>query len=234
MSTQSEATHGSKLNNAETLLTHLNSFADYQPGIEEIKPAFLATLIADAKVNNQAVAANQQAYSAKVEYRQQLFKKDKDSLLALLSPIGAAVRFNLNKNSKAAKDISKMIAKIRGIKPAKDKKDPKDEQVSQSHRSYGSITQYFADLVTTLVSLKDEYKPSNPSTTVNNLNDKLQQATQSNNSVAKVYGKLKESRDDRGVQYHKLTDNTQRIKDAVKSQYLLGSTEYNLIKGLKI
>lgn len=66
------------------------------------------------------------------------------------------------------------------------------------------------------------------------LQTKLTDLTASNIAVTSTYGQLKEKRDDRSELYKKLTDITQRIKDAVKSQYGLKSTEYNLIKGIKV
>jgi hypothetical protein len=60
------------------------------------------------------------------------------------------------------------------------------------------------------------------------------QLNTANTNVPLAYGKLKQSRDDRNELYKNLTEITQRIKEAVKSQYTVGSTEYTLNKGLKI
>lgn len=234
MASTSEVTFGSKLSNAETLVTHLQSFTDYVAQTTDQSVTSLQELIANIKIQNKITAGDKQDYSTAVDLRQKLFQKDKDSLNKLLSPIGSAVRSAFTKTSKEAANTAALITKIRGIKVKKEPKEPTEDTVSQSERSFGSITQTFADIITTLEKFGSNYNPANEKVKLPALTDKLAQLTTANTNVPLAYGKLKQSRNGRNELYKNLTDITQRIKDAVKSQYTTTSAEYALIKGLKI
>jgi hypothetical protein len=234
MASTSEVTIGAKVTNAEKILTHIQAFAGYAPADASLSVAALTTLIASTKAKNTETASAVQGYSAAVDKRQSLFQKDPNSLIKVLSPIGATVRSSYDKSSKEAADVSAMIVKIRGVKVKKGSKEPNADFVSQSERSYGSMTQNFSDMITTLENYGAKYTPANTDIKLVTLKDKLTKLTAANNAVTTTYGQLKEKRDDRGDLYKDLTTITQRIKDAVKSQYGLKSTEYNLVKGLKV
>ncbi len=234
MASTSEVTLGAKVANAETLATYLQSFAGYAPPQPDISIANYQALIATAKTNNQSTAASLQTWSAAIETRQQLFFKAKDSIKKILSPVGATVRSSFGKTAKESSDIASFINKIRGEKIAKENKNDKGEFVSQSERSYGSITQSFSDMITTLQGYGAGYGPVNVSITIAALQTKLTAVTASNIGVATNYSQLKQSRDTRTATYTDLSQRTQRIKDTVKSQYGQNSTEYSLIKGLKV
>ncbi len=234
MASNSEVTFGARLNNASTILTHIQAFVGYAPPVPNLLAANLDTVIANIKTQNSTTAGNKQAYSAVVEKRQKLFSKDSDSLVKIMSPLGATVRSIFTKSSKEATDITAMITKIRGEKIKKDKTEPNAEFVSQSEKSYGSMTQNFADIIATLQKFGPAYKPANESIKLESLTTKLDLLRQANTDVAVAYGTLKESTDDRNALYKSLSTLIQGIKDAVKSQYSLRSTEYNLIKGLKV
>jgi hypothetical protein len=234
MASNSEITFGARLNNASTLSTHLKSFKDYAPPKAEQSAANLDAVIENIKTQNSSTAGNKQVYTLAVDRRQKLFTKDPDSLVKLMSPLGAAVRSAFSKTSKEAAAIAAIIAKIHGEKIKKDKAEPNADSVSRSEKSYGSLTQQFSNIIATLQNFGGNYKPANKSITIAALNTKLQQLTQANTDVAAAYGIYIESTDERAVLYKSLTDLTQGIKDAVKSQYGLNSTEYKLVKSLKV
>lgn len=234
MPSTSEVTIGAKVANAEKLFTHLKAFVGYTPPSANLSAAELGNKIAAIKTQNSDTAAAIQSYSAAVETRQKLFQKDSTSLIKVLSPLAATIRSAYGKTSKEATDIASMVEKIRGVKVKKSSKEPNADFVSQSERSYGSMTQNFSDMITTLEKYGANYSPVNDNIKLDKLKDKLTNLTAANIGVTSTYGKLKEKRDDRSDMYKNLTDITQRIKDAVKSQYGLKSTEYNLVKGLKV
>lgn len=234
MASNSEVSYGARLNNATTIHTHLLAFKAYAPLNQTQSAEALLANINAARDLNSNVAANRQGFSGAVETRQKLFTKDPDSLKNILPPLGAAVRSIFGKNSKVASDIAALIVKIRGEKIKKDKAEPDAESVSQSQRSFGSVTQHFADIVSTLQKIGGEYKPANVSVKLDNLSAKLQLINQANTNVPAAWGAYKESADDRAQLYKDLSAQVQGIKDAVKSQYGLYSTEYNLVKTLKV
>jgi hypothetical protein len=232
MASVSEKTFGSRLQNAEKILTHLTAFSGYNPPTNEQAISNYEALITSIKAQNNDTASKTQTYSAAVEIRQKLFQKNSDSLFKIMTPLGAAMRSAFGKTSKEATDIATMVTKIRGVKIVKNTKEPNAESVSQSERSYGSITQTFADMIATLENYGSNYNPANDNIKLPQLKDKLAKLTVANTKVTAAYGALKEKRDDRIALYKDLTNLTQRIKDAVKSQYGNNSTEYTLIKGL--
>jgi hypothetical protein len=234
MASTSEATWGAKVANAETLATYLQSFTAYAPPNPQMSVTNYQTAIATAKTLNQNTATALQVWSAAIDARQQIFFKAADSLKKILSPIGATVRASFGKTSKQAADIAAIINKIRGEKIKTQKKDSSGEFISQSERSYGSITQSFADIITTLQGYGTGYNPINAAITIVALQAKLTAINTANTNVASAYSQLKQKRDNRLASYTDLSQITQKIKDAVKSQYGQVSTEYVLIKGLKV
>ena len=234
MATSSELTLGAKVANAEKILTNLKAFVAYAPADAALSIAGLEELIKKIKNANTATAGNVQAYSEAVDKRQILFQKGDDSLVKILPLIGATVRASFGKTSKEAINIANMITKIRGAKAKKISKDATEATVSQSEKSYGSMTQNFSDMIATLENYTIKYNPINAEITIFALLAKLAYLGDANVAVTATYGKQKENRDDRAVLYANLNVITQRIKDNVKSQYGMTSTEYKLIKGLKI
>lgn len=113
------------------------------------------------------------------------------------------------------------------------KRDEEGEFVSRSHRSYGSQTQFLADIIAKLTSYGAGYAPTNTNISIDKLNALLAELIASNTAVTVTYGILKPYTDLRLVQYEDLAERSQTIKDAVKSQYGVRSTEYRLIKGYK-
>ena len=234
MASNSEVTFGARLNNAQTLQTHVQSFTNYTSSSPELMPAALQALVDEARNHNTDVASNTQLYGTVVNTRKQLFQNGPGSLIKTLSPIGSEVRSAFGKTSKEAAYIKGMVDKIRGVKVSKAKKQPDEEFVSQSERSYGSMTQNFSNIITTLQNYGAKYSPSNKSIQLPALLTFLTSLSQANTDVTTAFGKFKVATGKRADTFKTLTDTCQRAKDAVKSQYLVSSTEYALVKGLKI
>lgn len=241
MASNSEVTFGARIANAETISTHLKSFTGFVAPTSNTSIPNYDALIASLKTENTGVATKKANYSAAVEARQKLFFKDKDSILKVLSPVTSALRSKLGKTAKPVTDIAALVVKIRGAKKEKPK-DPNAEKaadkekdtVSQSERSYGSITQSYSDIIATLATLGTDYAPVNTIHKLPALQTRLADITTANTNAATTYGALKVGFDNRANIYADLTERTQRIKEAVKSQYGVQSTEYKLIKGLRV
>ena len=96
------------------------------------------------------------------------------------------------------------------------------------------MTQNFSDIITTLTTLGTDYAPVNVAHKLPALTAKLASIKTANDSATTTFGALQTGLDNRSTEYTDLTERTQRIKEAVKSQYGVGSTEYKLIKGIKV
>jgi hypothetical protein len=241
MKSTSERTFGSKLANAEKVSVHLKSFTGYTPPTTGTSIVNYDALIAALKAENTGVATKKANYSAAVDIRQKLFFKDKDAVIKMLAPIISAVRAKLGLNAKPVADITTLITKIRGAKKAKGK-DPKATDaakeetatISHSEKSYGSITQHFSDIIATLTTLGTDYAPANAAHKLTALQTKLTAITTASANATNTYGLLKTNYATRSDVYNDISERTQRIKEQVKSQYGVSSTEYKLIKGLNV
>lgn len=234
MASTSEITFGARLNRAEQMATHLQSFVGYQAATPDCAVPQYQALIDQIKTNNISLATQSAAFSLAVDARQKLFTKEPNSLQKLLSPIASYVRARFGKTSPEADLVVALVNKIRGEKTTQLKKDAEGEFVSQSERSYGSMTQNFSDLINTLQSFGQNYHPSNVSITAPKLLELLELINAANHQVTVTYGQLKPTKDNRITLFDELNSRSTRIKENVKSQYGNSSTEYKLIKGLKI
>ena len=234
MASTTESTFGSKIYNAEQLLETLKTITGYSPTKPENSVAALDTLIQDIQTNNSVVANHQSNFSLAVNDRQNQFQKNPTSLNKTLSPINSYVKAQFGKTSKEAKDIAAIVVKIRGEKTDKLKKDAEGEFVSQSERSYGSQLKNYTDINDTLISYGPTYTPSNPLIRTITLTQQITDLRTSNLLVTSTYVSLKTAKDLRDTQYQDLNKRTQTIKDTVKAQYGVSSTEYSLIKKYKI
>lgn len=241
MASNSEVTFGAKIANASKISAHLKTFTGYVAPTTNTSIVNYDVLIAAITTENSGIATKKANYSAAVEVRQKLFFKDTDCVMKVLSPVTSSVRAKLGKAAKPVADITALVVKLRGEKKAKpkdpkpeDANNPKKDTVSQSERSFGSMTQNFSDIITTLTTLGTDYAPVNNAHKLTALTTKLTSIKTANDSVTTTYGTLKNGFDNRAAQYRDLAERTQRIKEQVKSQYGVSSTEYTLIKGLKV
>lgn len=234
MASISETSFGKKLDNAQALATHLQSFNNYAELNSELSIANLNSKVQELLNNNADVASKLQSYSISVEAKQNIFTKQPNSIAKIVTPIVANVRSIYGKNSKEVQIVSSYITKIRGIKVAKPNVGAEPSSLSQSERSYGTMLQTFSDLIVALESLGTNYTPANAECTTTNLKQKRDLATQFNIESIQNFGQLKMARDSRTTKYDALSALCQRLKETVKAQYGTQSVEYKLVKGLKI
>lgn len=230
----SEKGFGAKIANAKDLHSHLKNFSDYAPPSEALSLTTLETLIETTKAQNNITIDAIAAYAIANDTRKKLFSKEPASLEKRLSSINAAAIAAFGKDSKQFDSIRTITRKIRGTKLQQPGKDPDAAAISNSQRSYGSITQALADLIVILEMHSGQYKTANKNAAIAALQQLHAQILEANKSVANHLGIQARCRDQRASNYKELHKITQRIKEAVKSQYTFSSTEYKLIKSLVI
>lgn len=233
MSSTSERSFGSRLENARKLKTNLLSFQNYQPVAGEFSIDDLNTTIQSIESINPQVASALINYRQTVAERRIIYATSPLSIKKIITPINAFNRAKFGKDSTTYSSLNSLVKKIRGTQ-LKAKKTTDQETYSVSQQSYGSIILNFQNLVTDLESLGAEYNPANGSIIIDKLKDLGIQATEKNNNVVAAYSVLSPKQDSRVDSYNVLSQKATRIKDFVKSQYGVNSSEYNLIKGLKI
>lgn len=234
MASLSESSFGKRLDNAQALATHLQSFTNYAELNAELSIANLNAKVQELLTNNSQVATKSQSYSMSVDAKQKIFLKEPNSIAKIVTPIIANVRSIYGKNATETENIGSLVTKIRGIKVARSSTSETTENVSQSERSYGTMLQTFSDLITTLTTFGANYTPTNAECSVIKLTQKRDLATQINTKSIQDFGALKIARESRTNKYELLSQICQRYKETVKAQYGMQSVEYKLVKGLKI
>ena len=236
MTSVTESSFGARLRRAQDLLTYISGFKKYEPPRNEESITNLTALIDSIISVNTSEAGQRENYRNIVAQRQAAFSRQGDSVQKLLSPIKGAVEAQYGKKSPEATNLNSIIKKMRATKIVKAPADPtnpaNEKAVSQSERSYGSVTQFFNDIVST-VSQFGAYNPSNEILKLTSLQTTAARLTTLNNDVAQKTQLLKTTKADRLAKYEVLRDSAQRIKAYIRAEYGIGSSEYKLIKGLK-
>jgi hypothetical protein len=232
-----ESSFGARLGKARELLIFIQGFQGYNPPRLEENPEHLNQLVEGVSNLNQQVANTLEGYREVTNERQGIFRESPDSVIRILTQVRAAVEAQYGKKSVQSRDLVAIIRKIRGTKITKAPKTLETDQqiasVSVSQLSYGSLTQSFGDLISTMNQFNG-FQSSNQSLTIQGLTDKLTTMQTLNNAVATNVQALSVFRSQRITNYDDLKDRVQRIKAYVKAQYGPKSQEYNLIKGIKV
>lgn len=240
MSTTSERTYGSRLNNALTIANAIADLPDYSTDIAELQPlnfaAFLAIVVDDNRKRTQA----ETAYSTVVADRQKLVHKDELSILKMLTPLKAGVKARYGSKSTEFTQIDSAIKKMSTTKPVEytkqDIEDPTQTitvKISQSQRSYGSITESFTKLVQNLEDLpnydspRDELKLAYLQTQVAALNAL-------NRNVDSAFTKFKILQNTRATNYNIITERASKIKALLLSLYGKKSPKYTTVAKLVV
>lgn len=235
MSTNRENSFGARLLRAQELATYIGQFQNYAPPRPEESVSGFTELVNQTAISNTEEAQTRQLYNTAVVVRKDAFRKKEGSVIKLLPLIRAQVLAQYGKNSVEFNQIEAIIVNIRDtriiIKPATE--TTAEKTMSQSEQSFGSMTQYFSNLVSNLAQLPG-FNPSNPMLQIGYLQNFIVQLGQLNVEAATRFQQLRDSRKRRNSNYSELHDCVQRIKNYVKANYGLNSSEYTLIKALKI
>lgn len=235
MASQSELSFGARLLRANNLLTYLSNFDNYLPPRSEEATEKFGELLKNISAANAKESGLQQKYNMAVSNRHNAFRADALSVFKILALIRGSVQAQYGKDSKEFTLINTAVNNIRVSKIVKksSKSDELETSISKSEQSYGSLTQYFTDLVNKLSQL-DSYNPSNTSLQIHSLQQFVEKLNELNQEVASTYHLLKISKNYRRGLYEELSERTNRIKAYIKSNYGTKSEQYTLIKGLRI
>ena len=229
----SERSFGSRIEKAKKLKTFLEGFTNYQPATGEFSIQELIQAISYAESLNPEVAKLLINYRQVVATRREIYFKTPNSIKKLITPINAYNRGTFGKESATYRATNALVIKIRGEKVKDDKAvDPKNHSISQ--QSYGSLLLNFQNLINDLESLETLYDPANSTIKISNLTTIKNQAERANDNVSMAFASLTPKQDQRLATFQLLSSKAQRIKDLVQSQYGIDSSEFKLIKGLKI
>jgi len=235
MGSTSEKSYGSRIGNAEKMLSALQSFNGYHAAHPELEIAVLDSLIDEIKALNRRVASSKQDNSLAIAARKGLYVSDDLSIDKALVMINANVMATFGKKSQESADIHSIVKKARGTN-SKTGKNPDETAISQSYQSFNSIIQFFSDVVVHLTrfEMNGNYSPSDARLDIASLNAQYETGVAANNLVVSTYSSFKQVNATRIEKYEFLSDVGSRIKYNVMSQYGKNSAEYALIKKLVI
>jgi len=237
MSTSSESGFGPRLRNAQDILSYISGFTGYSPPRTQESVAGFGTLLTSIITANTTGATFKNTYAMAVSQRVNAFRGVPGSVEKLLPLIMGATESQFGRSSVEYKSVAAIVKRMRAsrlIRPPVDPAHPESAVVvSSSENSYGSMTQFFNDLKTTLTGFTG-YNPSNASIKLAALNTLSTALTTLNNAVATALLNLKNARSARTTAYDDLKDRVKRIKAYVKAQYGTSSNEYTLIKGINV
>ena len=234
MNSKSRASFSSRLTEAEKMVEYLNTFTDYDPGEDELKSASLLTDTVVLHTMQSDHTTKHFSYAQAANDRRKFFENEDNSLGKLLSPIGSYVRGKMGKNSQEYKEMMTLIKKVRGERKIKVSENSSADTISRCEKSYGSRLIYFGDIITLAKAFGANYVPPRIQIKIEQLQTVLNGATDSTSNVSTKLAIFKPLIQSRIDGFQALKAKAIRIKDMVKSQYGTNSSEYNLIKGLKI
>lgn len=234
MASKNENTFGSRIKNAEDVITIVETFDNFKPLKPEDVPSEVLKLITDVKTSNQEEATYLQHYSVSTTARVNAVTEGTDSLKKIVSPIRAYLLAIYGKEDKQYTNLNNLLAQITGRKVTKEKKEVDEKSVSTSQQSYASLVQTFSDIIVTLSTLTPPYTPTNENITLETLRKKHETIETLNKTITTNFNKLTTARQKRNTLYTDLKTRVLRIKKTVQSQYGNTSTEYGRIKGIKI
>lgn len=236
MAGKTESSFGARLRRAYDLLALVQKLEDYQPPRPEESIEDFKTFVQKLEEANTRVTNLRNTYTLSVAQRASHFRGEDDSLEKIIVQIRAAVEAALGKSSTQMSIITGINRKIRATKISKAPDDPtkstNEEAVSRSQRSYGSLTQFFSDIINSVASYP-EYNPSNEKIGVTALKEKFNRMHTLNDEVMATTQDLKVAEVDRKAQFEELNARVQRIKAYIKAQYGIKSEAYMVIKGLR-
>lgn len=242
-------TYGSRLLNAQDMLSSLQNLQNYAAADPEQTTPNFSAFLALVKQANDAQSAVMQQYRWAVKARSDAFSSE-NSIKTLLPKIRAAVHSQYGKQSQQYNAVSSIINKTQPksgksralalIPPPADATHPTAAKskavanaVSRSQKSFGSVLGHFNALIQTLSQMKD-YAPVNADLSVANLQAFSQNLDTLNNNVAASLHNLQQQRAARGTFYSNLSARSLQIKANIKSQYGQKSAEYKVVKGLQV
>jgi len=234
MATERENSLGAKLKRAQDLIAYLNGFSNYNPPRIEDSLAELTNLTESIVSANASADSQLETYRLLVNDRQVIFNDADGSIQKLLTLIRGAVEAQFGKEAKQTVIIGGLIRNMRNPKISKSPLDPLDSTgISKSQKSFGSTVQQFSHVISALQNFNG-YNPSNTDLTIAALQQKLQEARDSNHVVAASVQQLQANRAERTALYEDLKQRTQRVKSYIKSEYGIRSPEFKLVRGLSI
>jgi hypothetical protein len=130
-----------------------------------------------------------------------------------------------------------LIQKIKASKLIKVTIDPNqtdaDTAIANTEKSFEGMFELFYQLVETLFEYP-RYNPTRDDIKAANLHVFANKVAGLNSDVISFYKGLSSTRSKRKAQYEELKIRIQKIKNYLKSEYGINSSEYNLIRGIRI
>ncbi len=227
-----------RLQRARDMFSILKGFEGYNPPRTEESlegfQAFIETLV----MANKTVTDRNGGKRFKVSDRRDIYFDSVDSVMKMFTNIMLYIKSKYGQKSTEYAILKTIMNKMKTTKIVKSvNAESAGDQNNRKHynrsdRSFGSLTQYFQDFITTVLKFEgynpdvEEYRPAG-------LQELLVKINKLNDEVATHKSELKTVQDERIVLFNELRDRSNRIKFYVKFKYGSDSTEYNQIRSFR-
>ncbi|MEI6766068.1 MAG: hypothetical protein WCM76_10525 [Bacteroidota bacterium] len=236
MTANTAKSFGAQLLKGQSLVTYINGFTNFNPPRVEESVGEMTTLVNKIYAANASEIVRLENYLQATEARAAAFRKKDGSVERLIPAIRGAVESQYGKPSRELSTLDIIIRRMRPLRHTAPVSDPANtdasKTISQSERSYGSVTQFFNDIINCLSQFTG-YVPANDALKVASLQAHAQLLGTLNNNVSLAIQLLQTERLQRIALYKELDERVKRIKAYVKSEYGLQSSEAQLIARLK-
>lgn len=227
MSSISNASFGSRIQNAKNLVSVVGLYPNFAPVRTEDSISAMTALIDSIDAANNGVINGINAYNKAVKARKEQFQSDAMSVTKLVSPIKNSIKAQYGAASTEAAQIDAILTRMRSSKPtivmSNSGGDP--ISISNTEMSFGALTLNFSNLIQTLASFTD-YAPIAPHLSVANLTLKRDGLVTINAAAATTLFELQTNRNTRSSLYEDLKIRISRIKSYVSAVYGNTSREH--------
>lgn len=230
----SEKSFGARLGNGKKLKASIDTFVNYEPQSGENSPTDLAKKIDDLEILDDEVGVLVNDFKDCVSERRTVFFEDELSIRKLLSPILSYVSGKYGKDSNQYRVVRSWVMKMRGqrMQPVSSTPDAVTHSVSQM--GFCSFIANFKSLIVTLEGFGVTYTPANQNITVDKLNTLHADGTLRNEKVDTAFSLMVPKVDDRVAEFAAFSTLCQCVKNFVKSQYGVRSSQFKIVTKIAV
>jgi hypothetical protein len=230
-----ETSYGARLKRGQDVLVYLSGLSVYAPPRDQESITAFSELLTSLSASNDLVTEKAELYSIAVNNRQEAYKIGNNALKKTADKVLLSIAAQYGKNSKYYKEINSIVAKIKGTRigavPKPTVEGELVKKISVSQQSFGSLAQFFRDMVVTLQQIP-EYGSNNPTLSIEALQIQAQLHIDLNNQVTQITQALENARSQRTAQYADFHDRKNRMQAYIFAEYGRTSKEAKFFTGI--
>lgn len=222
-----------KLSHAEQLHQHITSLADYKPEENELTTGSLRIIIDELTKAQEEYSVKQQEFNQALQRRKNAFSNSPTSIIRSIALINAYLLESKGVESTEYTSVNTLVKKIREGRPIVVKTNDTTDKLHRTEKDYDEQLQNFSAILELLKQFKTGYAPSNLEIKTETLQTLILEIQEINDLAKQKHKEFKTLTDKRKENLEEMLKTTQGIKNKVKAQFKVASTEFNAIKNLR-